>query len=213
MASRLTGVPPLRQRLFPAPLDLVRPGWVDSQVDIREHVFKHVCTGGTLSDAASYAAGLATTPSYWAKTCDPRCRSGGARHTEVTPARPWGAVKSRLPRSAGVALRQRRPAVDKHAFRGHRADLGAPSRSQPLKGGSIRHKPPGPTGITPIRYHPVPNCRDDSFGERPTARSTLSSPTDISDRSEGRQRLPNRASDASTARSPDTRGGRLSRAC
>jgi len=60
--SRLPGIPPLRQRLVPAPLGLARPGWVDSQVDVRAHVFRHVRTGGTLADVASFAASVASTP-------------------------------------------------------------------------------------------------------------------------------------------------------
>jgi diacylglycerol O-acyltransferase / wax synthase len=62
IASRLPGIPPLRQRLVSVPLGLARPGWVDSEVDIGEHVFKHVRTGATLADVASYAAAIATTP-------------------------------------------------------------------------------------------------------------------------------------------------------
>ena len=62
IASRLPGIPPLRQRSVPLPMDLARPGWVDSDVDVRDHVTKHVRTGATLSDVAAYAARFATTP-------------------------------------------------------------------------------------------------------------------------------------------------------
>ncbi|HMK62843.1 MAG TPA: wax ester/triacylglycerol synthase family O-acyltransferase, partial [Acidimicrobiales bacterium] len=62
IASRLPGIPPLRQRLVPSPLSLARPGWVDSQVDIRQHVFRHLRTGGSMADVASFAAGMASIP-------------------------------------------------------------------------------------------------------------------------------------------------------
>jgi diacylglycerol O-acyltransferase len=62
IASRLPGIPPLRQRLVPTPMGLAAPGWVDSQVDMEDHVFKEHRPAGTLADVASYAAAMATTP-------------------------------------------------------------------------------------------------------------------------------------------------------
>ncbi len=62
IASRLPGIPPLRQRSVPVPMGLARPGWVDSDVTIRDHVVKHVRTGATLCDVATYAASFATMP-------------------------------------------------------------------------------------------------------------------------------------------------------
>ena len=62
IASRLPGIPPLRQRSVPAPMGLARPWWVDSDVDVRDHVTKHLRTGATLGEVAAYAARFATTP-------------------------------------------------------------------------------------------------------------------------------------------------------
>jgi diacylglycerol O-acyltransferase / wax synthase len=61
IAGRLPGVPPLRQRSVPLPMGVARPGWVDTDVDIRDHVIKHVRSGATLGDVASYAAEFAST--------------------------------------------------------------------------------------------------------------------------------------------------------
>ena len=62
VASRLPGIPPLRQRSVPLAMGLAKPGWVDSDVDVRDHVFKHVRTGATPADLATYAAALAAAP-------------------------------------------------------------------------------------------------------------------------------------------------------
>jgi diacylglycerol O-acyltransferase / wax synthase len=62
IASRLPGIAPLRQRSIPIPMGLARPWWVDTDVDIRDHVIKLVRRGATLDDVASYAAVLAGTP-------------------------------------------------------------------------------------------------------------------------------------------------------
>jgi diacylglycerol O-acyltransferase / wax synthase len=62
IAGRLAGIPPLRQRSVPLAMGLARPAWVDSDVDVRDHVHKHVRSGATLADVATYAAAFATTP-------------------------------------------------------------------------------------------------------------------------------------------------------
>jgi diacylglycerol O-acyltransferase / wax synthase len=62
VASRLPGIPPLRQRSVPMPMGLARPGWVDTEVDVRDHMTKHVRTDATLADVASYAAEIASAP-------------------------------------------------------------------------------------------------------------------------------------------------------
>lgn len=62
IARRVNGIPPLHQRSVPMPMGLARPGWVDSDIDIRDHVVKRVLAGATLSDVASYAAGYAPKP-------------------------------------------------------------------------------------------------------------------------------------------------------
>ena len=62
ISSRLPGIPPLRQRPVLMPMSLARPGWIDSNVEIADHVIRHVHTGGTLRDVASYAARVASTP-------------------------------------------------------------------------------------------------------------------------------------------------------
>jgi diacylglycerol O-acyltransferase / wax synthase len=62
IASRLPGIPPLRQRSVLMPMSLARPGWVDTSVEIADHVIRHERTGATLRDVASYAARLAPSP-------------------------------------------------------------------------------------------------------------------------------------------------------
>lgn len=62
IASRLPGIPPLRQRSVQMPMGLARPGWVDSKVDVSQHVIRHVRTGATLADVASHAAEFSATP-------------------------------------------------------------------------------------------------------------------------------------------------------
>lgn len=62
IAGRLPGIPPLRQRAVPLAMDLARPAWVDSDVDVRDHVFKHVRSRATLVDVATYTAAFATAP-------------------------------------------------------------------------------------------------------------------------------------------------------
>jgi diacylglycerol O-acyltransferase len=62
IAARVPGIPPLRQRSVPVPMGLARPGWVDSDVDIRHHVVRRVRNGATLAEVAAYAAKFATTP-------------------------------------------------------------------------------------------------------------------------------------------------------
>jgi len=62
IASRLPGIPPLRQRPVSMPMGLARPGWVDSDVDICDHVVRCVRPGATLVEVAAYAAAFASVP-------------------------------------------------------------------------------------------------------------------------------------------------------